>query len=174
VPPPAPLIDADSAGFWEATREGRIALCRCTGCGAWLARPLERCSQCAEPTAFAAVAGTGSIYSYIVVHHASVPAFAHLVPYVIALVEFDEGPRLPGMLLGENGTGVAIDARVSAELTEFPGAAERAITFRLAGPRLPATLSSQPASRATPRPVLRACCCYLNVAGVTGKACCCV
>jgi uncharacterized OB-fold protein len=37
-----------------------------------------------------------------------VPAFAHLVPYVIALVEFDEGPRLPGILLGERGPGVAI------------------------------------------------------------------
>ena len=101
VPPPEPLIDADSAGFWQATREGRIALCRCTGCGTWLARPLERCHRCAAPTSFEAVAGTGSIYSYIVVHHPGVPAFAHLVPYVIALVEFDEGPRLPGILLGE-------------------------------------------------------------------------
>ena len=128
--PPAPLIDADSAGFWEATREGRIALCRCTGCGAWLARPLERCNQCAAPTAFEPVAGTGSVYSYIVVHHPAVPAFAHLVPYVIALVEFDEGPRLPGILLGERGPGVAIGQRVQAELTAFPGAEERAITYR--------------------------------------------
>ncbi|TVZ02485.1 hypothetical protein EAS64_27215 [Trebonia kvetii] len=93
--PPAPLIDADSAGFWQATREGQIALCRCTGCGAWLARPLERCNRCASPTTFAPVAGSGVIYSYIVVHHPAVPAFAHLVPYVVALVEFDEGPRLP-------------------------------------------------------------------------------
>ena len=132
VPPPEPLIDADSAGFWQATREGRIALCRCTGCGTWLARPLERCHRCAAPTSFEAVAGTGSIYSYIVVRHPSVPAFAHLVPYVIALVEFDEGPRLPGILLGEPGPGVAIGQRVRAELTAFPGAAERAITFRRA------------------------------------------
>lgn len=131
--PPAPLIDEDSAGFWAATREGRITLCRCTACGAWLARPLERCQHCAAPTSFEPVAGTGSIYSYIVVHHPSVPAFAHLVPYVIALVEFDEGPRLPGILLGERGPGVAIGQRVQAELTAFPGAAERAITFRLHG-----------------------------------------
>jgi len=132
VPPPEPLIDADSAGFWQATREGRIALCRCTGCGTWLARPLERCHRCAAPTSFEAVAGTGSIYSYIVVHYRGVPAFAHLVPYVIALVEFDEGPRLPGILLGERGPGVAIGQRVRAGLTAFPGAAERAITFRRA------------------------------------------
>ena len=132
IPPPAPLIDADSAGFWQATREGQIALCRCTGCGTWLARPLERCHRCAAPTSFEAVAGTGSLYSYIVVHHPGVPAFAHLVPYVIALVEFDEGPRLTGILLGERGPGVAIGQRVRAGLTAFPGAAERAITFRRA------------------------------------------
>ena len=130
VPPPEPRIDADSAGFWQATREGRIALCRCTKCGTWLARPLERCHRCAAPTSFEAVAGTGSIYSYIVVHYRGVPAFAHLVPYVIALVEFDEGPRLPGILLGERGPGVAIGQRVRADLTQFPGAAERAITYR--------------------------------------------
>lgn len=129
VPPPAPLIDADSAGFWEATRDGRIALCRCTGCGTWLARPLERCSRCGGPTSFAQVAGSGTIYSYVVVHHPSVPAFAHMVPYVIALVELDEGPRLPGILLGEAGPGVAIGQRVRAELTLFPGAGERAITY---------------------------------------------
>jgi len=132
-PPPAPLIDEDSAGFWAAARDGRIALCRCTECRGWLARPLERCGRCAAPTSFEEVAGAGTIYSYIVVHHASVPAFAHMVPYVIALVEFDEGPRLPGILLGERGPAVAIGQQVRAELTAFLGAAEPAVTFRRAG-----------------------------------------
>ena len=130
VPPPAPLIDADSAGFWEATRRGCISLCRCVECGTWLARPLERCNRCAGQTSFTEIAGTGTIYSYIVVHHPSVPAFAHLVPYVIALVEFDEGPRLPGILLGERGPGVTIGQRVHAELITAPGADERAIAYR--------------------------------------------
>ncbi|ROO87492.1 hypothetical protein EDD29_5100 [Actinocorallia herbida] len=128
--PPAPLIDADSIGFWEATREGRLALCRCTDCGTWLPRPLERCNRCAGPTEFADVAGTGTVYSHIVVHHPSVPAFASLVPYVVALVEFDEGPRLPGILLGESGADIAVGQRVAAELTLFPGAEERAVTYR--------------------------------------------
>jgi len=128
--PPMPLIDADSIGFWEATREGRIALCRCTDCGTWLGRPLERCSQCAGPTAFADVAGTGTVYSYIVVHSPSVPAFAHLVPYVVALVELAEGPRLPGILLGERGAGVSIGDPVQGELIEVASMEERALAFR--------------------------------------------
>ncbi|MFG1923336.1 Zn-ribbon domain-containing OB-fold protein [Cryptosporangium sp. NPDC048952] len=126
-PPPAPLIDADSIGFWAATREGRIALCRCGDCGTWLARPLASCSRCGAKTRFEDISGTGTIYSYIVVHHPSVPAFAAMVPYVVALVEFDEGPRLPGLLLGQPGE---IGDRVRAELTRFPGADEDAVTFR--------------------------------------------
>ena len=129
-PPPPPLIDADSVGFWAATREGRLALCRCGACGVWLARPVASCSQCGGPTGFEDVSGAGTIYSFIVVHHPSVPAFAALVPYVVALVEFDEGPRLPGILLSERGPGIAIGERVRAELTRFPGAEERAVTFR--------------------------------------------
>ncbi|MCD4524245.1 Zn-ribbon domain-containing OB-fold protein [Nocardioides sp. cx-173] len=129
-PPPAPLIDEDSRGFWEATREGRIALCRCTECGSWLGRPLERCHVCAGPTAFADVAGTGTIYTFIVVHRPVIPAYADLVPYVIAVVELDEGPRLPGILLGENGAGVAIGQPVRAELSAVPGTEERAVAFR--------------------------------------------
>ena len=135
-PPPSPLIDADSLGFWEAARAGRIALCRCTdpGCGTWLGRPLERCSACGGPTSFQDVSGAGTVYTYIVVHRPTIPAFAHLVPYVVAIVELDEGPRLPGILLGERGPGVAIGQRVQGELTDFPGAAVPALTFhRLPG-----------------------------------------
>jgi hypothetical protein len=59
------------------------------------------------------------------------PAFAPgALRHVIVLVEFDEGPRLPGILLGERGPGVALGQRVRAELTAFPGADERAMTFR--------------------------------------------
>lgn len=130
VPPPAPLIDADSLGFWQAAREGRIALCRCTACGIWLGRPLERCSACGEPTTFQDVPGAGTIYTYIIVHRPSIPAFAALVPYVVAVVEFEEGPRLPGILLGERGPGVAIGQRVQGELIDVPGAADPALAFR--------------------------------------------
>jgi hypothetical protein len=66
----------------------------------------------------------------ITVHRPSIPAFAALVPYVVAIVEFEEGPRLPGILLGERGPGVAIRQRVQGELIEVPGAAPPALAFR--------------------------------------------
>ncbi|MET0147035.1 MAG: OB-fold domain-containing protein [Ilumatobacteraceae bacterium] len=129
-PPPAPTIDTDSAGFWAAAREGRVALCHCQECGHWMQRPLERCNRCGGPTGFDDVAGTGTIYSFIVVHHPGVPTFAGEIPYVIAIVEFDEGPRLPGILIGEKGPGVAVGQPARAELVQVPGAEEKALMFR--------------------------------------------
>lgn len=134
-PPPAPLIDEDSRRFWEATREGRIALCHCTGCNAWLARPLERCNVCAGPTEFSDVSGRGTVYTFVVVHRPVIPAYAHLVPYIVAIVEFDEGPRLPGIVLDAQTPDIAIGRRVQAELMDVPGTDERAIAYRLTDDR---------------------------------------
>ena len=129
--PPQPMIDVDSEGFWRAAREGRVALCRCRECRRWIQPPLERCPSCAGQTAFEDAAGTGEIYSFIVVHHPSVPAFAADLPYVIALVSLDEGVRLPGRLLDERGAGVQVGQRVRAEIIDVPGANERVVAFRL-------------------------------------------
>lgn len=131
--PPKPLIDLDSVGFWDAAREGRLTVCHCRACDTWMPRPLAACSSCAQPTTFDDVTGAGTIHSFIVVRQPTVPAFAAMVPYVLALVELEEGPRITGMLLDESGIGVEIGQGVTAQLTTFPGATEPAITFRLVG-----------------------------------------
>jgi uncharacterized OB-fold protein len=130
--PPAPLVDADSIQFWEAADRGELRLCHCTACGTYLQPPLERCKRCGAGTHFVPAAGTGTIYSFIVVHHPSVPAFADKVPYVLAIVELDEGIRLPGLLLDETGPGVAVAQPVQAEIIEIAGAPHAAVAFRRA------------------------------------------
>jgi hypothetical protein len=131
VPPPQPLPDMDSAPFWAAAKDGRLALCRCRDCRSWLQPPLERCKHCAGETGFEMASGTGEIYSYIVIRHLSVPAFAHLLPYAVALVDLAEGVRLPGRLIGIEPTQVRIGQRVMAEFETLPGATAPAAVFRV-------------------------------------------
>jgi len=121
--PPQPAPDVDSEGFWRATAEGRLALCRCRACGLWHQPPLERCRRCEGPTAFEDVAGTGSVYSFIVVRQPSVPGYLDDLPYVVALVELDEqvGLRLPARLVGIDPDEVAVGRAVRVELVELPG-----------------------------------------------------
>lgn len=40
------------------------------------------------------MSGRGSVYTYTVVHHSVHPVTAHSLPYIIALVQLDEGPRI--------------------------------------------------------------------------------
>jgi uncharacterized protein len=130
--PPQPLPDTDSAPFWEATAEGRLALCRCQACGLWMQPPLERCRACGEPTAFEEIRGTGVIYSFIVQHHAAVPGYRDQLPYVIGLVQLDEQPRLrlPGRIVGIDATDVVCGLRVRAEIVALPGGDFEVPVFR--------------------------------------------
>ncbi|MEI8241194.1 MAG: OB-fold domain-containing protein [Actinomycetota bacterium] len=121
--PPQPLPDADTTGFWEATAEGHLAVCHCQECGLWMMPPLERCRQCAGPTAFDPIAGTGTLYSFIVQHHRSVPGYFDQLPYVVGLMEIDEQirVRIPGRVVGIEHGDVKCGLRVRAELVPLAG-----------------------------------------------------
>lgn len=74
-------------------------LVRCTSCGTLRIYPKPLCSRChgsgIEP---ATVTGEGTLYSYTIVHRAPEPRFRPELPYVVALVDLDEGVRIPGRL----------------------------------------------------------------------------
>jgi uncharacterized OB-fold protein len=128
--PPQPLPDPDTAGFWTATAEGTVRLCRCTACRTWLHPPLERCRHCAGEVAWEPILGTGSVYSFIVVRHAAVPGFT--VPYVVALVDLDDQPglRLPSRIIDLEPADATIGMRVRAEVVAHPGGEFHVPVFR--------------------------------------------
>lgn len=130
--PPQPLPDTDTAPFWEATAAGRLALCRCQTCGLWLQPPLERCRKCGQPTAFEAVAGRGTVYTFIVQHQPSVPGYLDQLPYAIVLVELDEQPglRLPGRIRGIDPAAVECGLPVQAAIVDLAGGDFRVPVFQ--------------------------------------------
>jgi uncharacterized protein len=130
--PPQPAPDFDTEPFWRATSERRLALCRCVECGLWLQPPLERCRRCGGPTAYEDVAGTGTVYSFIVQRQPSVVGFVDEIPYVLALVELDEQPglRLPTRIVGIEPESVRVGMRVAAEFVELPGGDYTVPVFR--------------------------------------------
>jgi hypothetical protein len=94
LPAPTPGVTSDTEEFWSATAEGRLLLRRCNSCGEaiWYPRPI--CPFChSDDTEWQESSGRGSIYSFTVVRRSS-GEFAVAVPYVLAYVELDEGPRM--------------------------------------------------------------------------------
>lgn len=99
---PQPQPDPDSAPFWEGLAEGRLLLQQCRACARHRFPPAETCPHCRSAEAeWRPAAGTGRVYSWIVVRH-PIPAevFADEVPYVVALIDLDEGVRIVSNLVG--------------------------------------------------------------------------
>ena len=92
---PLPVTDPVTAPFWESVRAHAMRLQRCHGCGRWVFYPRGLCPHCfSADLAWEPVAGTGVVHAFTIVHRHPSPAFNGEVPYVVALIELDEGVRL--------------------------------------------------------------------------------
>jgi len=92
---PQPLHDKYTAPFWAGLMESRLRLPRCRACGHLLFPIGPCCSNClGEEFEWTELSGKGQVWSYIVYHHAFDPAFKDKLPYNVAIVLLDEGPRL--------------------------------------------------------------------------------
>ena len=119
TPRPYPEPDGESRPFWEGVAEGRLRIQRCGACGRHVFYPRSVCPHCMEARLeWVDTAGSGTVYSFTVVHRAP-PGFAEEAPYVVALVELSEGPRLLTRLAGvkpaEALVGMAVQLAVGGD-----------------------------------------------------------
>jgi uncharacterized OB-fold protein len=92
---PLPAPDEVTRPFWEACRRGELRMQRCAGCGRMRFTPRPMCPACRSMECeWVLVSGRGTVFSRVVCHPPLLPAFQPLAPYVVALVELAEDPRL--------------------------------------------------------------------------------
>lgn len=109
LPSPAP----ESVPYWEAARQHRLTLQRCNACARFWFPPSQACPHCmAADFEWTAVSGHGKVYSFVTFHRVYHPAFAGEVPYVVALVELEEGPRLLTNIVGVRPDAVTCEMPV--------------------------------------------------------------
>jgi uncharacterized OB-fold protein len=114
VAKPRPRPAPESAPYWEAAKAHRLMLPRCHACGQFWFPPSQRCPHClSSDFGWEDVSGRGRIYSFVVFHRVYHPAFESDVPYVVAIVELDEGPRLLTNIVGTSPDNVRCDMRVA-------------------------------------------------------------
>src|SRR5215218_8220748 len=117
---PLPSPDAATAKYWEAAREGRLAMPRCDDCSRYHFYPRTLCPHCNSPRlTWTPVSGNGEVYSFTVIHRAPSPAFAAAVPYVVAAVKLKEGAHLMTNLVGVAPNAVCIGMPVTAVFQRF-------------------------------------------------------
>lgn len=96
LPRPTPVTQA----FWDAAREHRFILPR-RGDGSyfWYPRALTP-GALDDDWAWAPATGRGVVYSYTIDRRGSALAFSGDVPYVIAIIELEEGPHFTTNVVG--------------------------------------------------------------------------
>lgn len=92
---PLPIATLESKPFWEGCRRHELLLQRCDHCRSFWFPPSLLCPECwGTAWQWVKTGGAGTVYSFVVFHRVYHPGWADAVPYVVAVVELDEGPRL--------------------------------------------------------------------------------
>jgi uncharacterized protein len=102
---PLPAITAEAKPFWDAAAQEELAIQRCQECAAWVWTPRPSCSECgSERVQWTPMSGRGQVYSFTVIRQivgrAASKAFEPDIPYVVAWVDLEEGPRLITNIIG--------------------------------------------------------------------------
>ena len=113
--PDYPLPDVDDPimrPFWEGAREGKLMLQRepASGHVHWPPKPMYW--KGGGRLEWFPASGRGRVFSYVVGYEPFLPAFQHLLPLVMVLVEVEEGPRLVGYMVKTRPEEMAFDMPV--------------------------------------------------------------
>jgi len=108
-----PPVSPAAEPFWAATRDRSLVLQWCRSCEAPLHFPREACPAClGEDLEFRPAAGTGTVYACSAMPKAGNAGMAGRAPYVVALIDLDEGVRMLSNLVGSAAAAAAVGSRV--------------------------------------------------------------
>ncbi len=115
-----PRPGAESLPYWQGCNEERLLLQRCDGCGHWQFYPRILCTACGGARlSFEAASGWGRVKSFTVIRIPITPAYEALVPYVVALIELDEGPTMMSHVITSEVDALRIGDRVEATFQQW-------------------------------------------------------
>ena len=110
---PIPVPSPESQPYWDGLREQRLMMPRCDDCKRYWFPPSLLCPRCNSANwRWTKTNGRGRIYSYVVYHRVYHPAFAQEVPYTVAVIELDEGPRMYSNVIGVPPDQLSCDMKV--------------------------------------------------------------
>ncbi|MCX7620354.1 MAG: Zn-ribbon domain-containing OB-fold protein [Acidimicrobiales bacterium] len=90
-----PTIEDETREFWEAARRGKLLLRSCNRCGVVHYYPRPFCPECwSDEVTWIEASGRARLYTHSTVHVNDLPPFDEQVPYIAAVVDLEEGPRM--------------------------------------------------------------------------------
>ncbi|HEX9661199.1 MAG TPA: OB-fold domain-containing protein [Candidatus Binatia bacterium] len=120
---PVPAITPEAQPFWDAAAQQKLKIQRCKDCNAWVWTPRPSCVECgSEKVEWTDMGGKGEVYSFTVIRQivgrGASQAFQKDIPYVVAWVDLDEGPRLITNIVGCPVEGVKLGMKVAVQFEQ--------------------------------------------------------
>ncbi len=117
--PTKPHLSADmddlAVQFYAECAKGTLAFQRCKSCNTWRHLPRHGCGTCGSPEwEWSPSTGRGKIFSWTVTHQAPYPGVP--TPYVVAVIEVDEGVRMAAGLRDVDHDAVELEMPVEVEM----------------------------------------------------------
>jgi hypothetical protein len=112
---PLPILSDDNRPFWQATKKNELRMQQCLDCR-HIRYPINHvCPKClSEKAEWKQLSGRGEVFSYIVFHQVYHPGFAKDVPYNVAMIQLEEGPRMISNVVGVPVDQVKVGDKVEA------------------------------------------------------------
>ena len=92
---PMPTTSGETRPYWESSRRGQLLIQRCDSCDEYQFYPRGICVSCFTPNIkWVQASGKGTVWTFTITRQNRAPGFAEDVPYVLALVELEEGVKM--------------------------------------------------------------------------------
>ncbi len=98
---PLPVAQPESDHYWAQAANGELVIQKCTDCGNAQFYPRVFCTHCGSRSLeWIESSGKATLFTFAIVHAPPHPGFAGDTPYITAIVELEDGVKMPSQVIG--------------------------------------------------------------------------
>lgn len=110
---PIPEISEETRPYWDGCKAHRLLLPKCRSCGEVFYFPKGFCPNClSEDIEWMEASGKGKVHTFSVIQRPPAPSFMPDVPYVVAIIDLEEGPRMMSNIVEATVDDISVDMPV--------------------------------------------------------------
>ena len=118
---PMPIPTPTTIPFWEALAEHKIRIQYSPSSGRYVFYPRVLApGTLADDLQWREISGAGTLYTFTVAYRAVAPHFAEHVPQLLAVVQWDEGPRFATEIVNAEPAQLRVGMRVRPVFLDCP------------------------------------------------------
>lgn len=119
---PLPVATETTTPYWDGLKAHKVKMQQCNACQAWVFYPRPNCSHClSDDLSWHEISGHGTIYSYTIARVPTLPEFGDETPQKMAVVQFEQGPRINTTLYGMDEEEIKVGLPVKPCFDDVPG-----------------------------------------------------